>query len=114
MYSLLQMVYYYWPTNSLDSSNTMPLSFNNVVHDPLLSRLLFGAVDILEDLVHFLQRLAGRLRDKEERENEGEQTEDGEEGVGTIASVLDERWCDESLNMLVTMPSVYRGRADLQ
>jgi hypothetical protein len=54
----------------------------------LLFRL---AADILEHLVHLLKCFARGFRHKEKCENEGEQTKDGEEGVGSEASVLDER-----------------------
>lgn len=81
----------------LHPSDTIPLSLDDIIHDPRFARLFLGAVHVLEDLIHFLQRLTGCLGNEKERKTEGEQTEDSEESVGTVASVLDERRCDETL-----------------
>lgn len=67
------------------------LAFHNIAHDASLLLLFRLAADILEHLVHFLKCFARGFRHNEKCENEGEQTKDGEEGVGSKASVLDER-----------------------
>ena len=98
----------------LYSSDNVFIPLNNVIHDPHFARLFLSAIDILENFVHFLQRLSGRLRNEEESEHEGEQTEDSEEGVGTVPSVLDERRCDKALIVSETA-SLYlkEGRSKL-
>ena len=74
-----------------------PVSLNNLRHDPRLLLLFRLTADVLEHLIHLLEGLARRFRNTEERKDEGEETEDGEEGVRARASVLDERRCDKTL-----------------
>lgn len=62
----------------------------------LLSRLLARRTVVAEDMVHLLERLAGRLRHKEIYPEEGKKAEHGEENVGAEAGVLDQRRCDEA------------------
>lgn len=56
---------------------------------------LVGAV--LEHMVHLLKGASRGLRDKEECPDEGEETEDGEEDVGSIAGILNERGGNKTL-----------------
>lgn len=73
------------------------LSLDNVAHDARLLLLFRLTADVLEHLVHLLQRLTGSLRDDEECEDESEKTEDCEESVCAVAGVLDKRGSDETL-----------------
>lgn len=53
---------------------------------------------VLEDVVHLLEGAPFRLGHEEKGPQEGEDTEDGEEDVGTVAGVLDEGWSDQALS----------------
>lgn len=75
------------------------LSLDNVAHDARLLLLFRLAADVLEHLVHLLQRLAGGLGDEEECEDKGEKAEDCEKGVCAVAGVLDERGSNETLKV---------------
>lgn len=55
---------------------------------------------ILEDVVHLLERAALGLGDEEECPDECKETEDGEEDVGAVAGVFDQRRGDEALSSL--------------
>jgi len=68
------------------------LGFN---HSSLLF-LCFAGV-ILEHMVHLFEGSALGFGHEEECPDSGENTEDGEEDVGSVAGVLDERWGDETL-----------------
>jgi hypothetical protein len=66
------------------------MSLHNVRHDPNLLLLFRLTTDIFENLIHLFQGSACSLRDEEEGEHEGEETEDGEECVCACASVLNQ------------------------
>lgn len=78
-------------------SGCLSLSFYNFPHDSLLLLLLRLATNVLEHLIHLLECLAGRFRDKEKREDKGEEAENSKERVRAETGVLDERWCNETL-----------------
>jgi hypothetical protein len=84
-------------THYLCASHAIPPPLHNLIHNPHLTLLFFNTVHILEHLIHLLQRLARRLGHAEEREQEGEQAEDSEEGVCAEARVLDKGRGDETL-----------------
>lgn len=84
-------------THCLCASDAIPISLHNLVHNPHLTLLFLNTIYILKNLIHLLQRLTRRLGHTEEREQEGDQAEDGEEGVRAEARVLDERRGDETL-----------------
>lgn len=51
---------------------------------------------ILEDMIHLLERTAFSLRNEEVSPDASENTENGEEYVGTVAGVFDQGWSDEA------------------
>lgn len=57
--------------------------------NPLTPRLLARRTVVTEDMVHLLERLAGRLRHKEVHPEEGKKAEHREENVSAKAGVLD-------------------------
>jgi hypothetical protein len=61
-----------------------------------LRSFLFARV-ILEDMIHLLESPAFGFRYKEVGPHCSENAKDGEENVGTVAGVLNERRCDETL-----------------
>lgn len=77
---------YYIPLNTdylrLDSSANRTLSFIRV---------------ILENMIHLLESSTHSLRNEEICPDTSENTEYCEENVCAVASVLDERWSDETL-----------------
>lgn len=70
---------------------------NDVAHNPCLALLFLRTVDVFENLVHLFERFACRLGDEEKGEQERETTEDSEESVRAVPSVLDEGRGDEAL-----------------
>jgi hypothetical protein len=52
---------------------------------------------VFEDMVHLFQGAALGFWDEEEGPDSGQDAEYGEEDVGTVASVLYERGCDQAL-----------------
>lgn len=61
-----------------------------------LSPFIFARI-VFEHVVHLLEGPALGFWHKEESPHSSEQAKDREEDVSTVASVLDERWGDESL-----------------
>lgn len=47
-------------------------------------------------MIHLLERTAFSLRNEEVSPDASENTEDGEEYVGTVAGVSDQGWSDEA------------------
>lgn len=86
----------------------MSLSLYNLIHDACLALLLLHTVDILENLVHLLERLARRLRNAEECKQKCKKTEDSEEGVRAVAGILNQGRGDEALVLSVHV----QGRND--
>jgi hypothetical protein len=70
--------------------------------------LFFFARIVFEHVVHLLEGPALGFWHKEESPYSGEQAKDSEEDVSTVASVLDERRGDETLQRLL-VPVTYRG-----
>ena len=70
---------------------------NNLALDSLSPLLLCIRAGVLKNKIHSFQRLALGLWHKEECPNETGQAEDGEEDICSVAGVLDEGRCDETL-----------------
>jgi hypothetical protein len=68
--------------------------------DSVSARFLRFTGIVLEDVVHLLEGAALGLGDEEEGPDEREETEDGEEDVGAVAGVFDQRRGDEALPSL--------------
>ena len=90
------------------------LAVDNVPHNARFLLFFRLATDIVEDLVHFFQSLACGLGDDKVREDEGEETKDGEEGVGTVSGVLDERRGDETLHCISSVRKNEPVRSNVQ
>lgn len=64
--------------------------------NPLTPGLLARRAIVTKDIIHFFERLSGRLRYEEVHPEKRKQTEHGEENVCAEAGVFDQRWGDET------------------
>jgi hypothetical protein len=74
----------------------------DVISDGSPPGLLLLVDRFLEHIVHVFQGPSIRFRDKEERPDERQETEDGEEYVSAKPCILHQRGCDETLQMSET------------
>lgn len=78
---------------------------DNITLDISSSGFFLFACSIFEDVVHLLESLATCFRYKIERPNQGQKTENGKKRISPKASVLNERWRDQSLGKDVSTSS---------